>query len=190
MKVVNAFAQLFAIFAFLTLGSLLIIISLHLLSYADASIKLQEIYQNPWRSMQIGVVGLVFILMGLAFSKMLVKMGRPNEALIYQSEVGPMVVSSQAIESAAFKALKKFSLVKKTKIKINIRGKDVEVKLRLILWSGGQVPSLLSELQEDVQARVKRLLGPENQVIVTCDVKGIEETETLFEPPEVEKEYN
>lgn len=181
MKVGNAVAQLFAIFSFLTLGSLLIIVSLHLLAFDDAILKLQEIYQDPWRSVQVGVVGLVFIVLGIAFSKMLVKAGRPNEAVIFRSDAGPVVVSAGAIDNAARKTLKRFPLVKNAKIKIDITGKDVHVKLRLILWSGIPVPTLLAELQQEVQARVKRLLGEENQVVVTCDVKGIEESETNFE---------
>lgn len=181
MKVTSAFAQLFAIFSFLTLGSLLIIISLHLLAFDDAILKLQEIYQNPWRSVQVGVVGLVFIVLGLAFSKALVKSGRPNEAVIFQSEIGPVVVSTNAIEIAALKAVKRFSLVKTVKVKVDINGKNVEVKLRLTLWSGSQVSSLLAELQQEVLARIKRLLGPENIVTVTCDVKGFEDNEPLFQ---------
>ena len=181
MKVTSAFAQLFAIFSFLTLGSLMIIVSLHLLAFDDAILKLQEIYQNPWRSVQVGVVGLVFIILGINFSKALVKSGRPNEAVIFHSEIGPMVVSSSAIEMAALKAIKHFSLVKKARVKINISGKDVELKLRLKLWAGGSVPLVLAELQEAVLSRVKRLLGPENQVTVICDVKGMEDSESALQ---------
>lgn len=180
MKLGNAFAQLFAIFSFLTLGSLLIIVSLHLLAFDDAILKLQEIYQNPWRSIQVGIVGLVFIILGLAFSKMLVKAGRPNEAVIFHSDVGPVMVSAGTIENAALKTVKHFTLIRSAKAKANIKGKDIELKLRLVLWSGGQVPTLLAELQQEVQARVKRLLGPENQVTVACDVKGVEETGQVF----------
>jgi len=133
MKVGNAFAQLFAIFSFLTLGSLMIIVSLHLLSFDDAILKLQEIYQDPWRSVQIGLTGLVFIVLGLAFSKMLVKSGRPNEAVIYHSESGPMVVSIEAIQNTAYKTIKRFSLIKSGRVKVIITGKDIEVKLRLYL---------------------------------------------------------
>ncbi|HNX68491.1 MAG TPA: alkaline shock response membrane anchor protein AmaP [Candidatus Omnitrophota bacterium] len=175
MKVGNAFAQLFAIFSFLTLGSLLIIMSLHLLAFDDAILRLQEIYQNPWRSVQVGVVGIIFIVLGLSFSKMLVKSGRPNEAVIFHSDAGAVVVSMGTIENASLKALKHFTLVKNAKVKVIISGKSVEVKLRLVLWAGGQVASLLSEMQQEVYERVKRLLGADNQVTVICDVKGIEE---------------
>ena len=175
MKVTNAFAQLFAILAFLTLGSLMIIVSLHLLAFDDALLKVQEIYQSSWRSVQVGVVGLVFIILGLAFAKMLVKAGRPNEAIIFQSEIGPMVVSSGTLANAAAKAVKNSSLVKSVKVKVNLLGRNVEIKLRLVLWAGGHVSTVLSELQQEVQQRLKRLLGPDNHLTVICDVKGIEE---------------
>lgn len=175
MKVTNAFAQLFAILAFLTLGSLMIIVSLHLLAFEDAILKVQEIYQSTGRSVQVGLVGLIFIILGLAFAKMLVKTGRPNEAVIFQSEIGPMVVSTTTLGNAAVKAVKRFPLVKSAKVKVNILGKNIEIKLRLVLWAGGHVPTVLAELQQEVQQRVKRLLGSENQLIVICDVRGIDE---------------
>lgn len=175
MKVSNAFAQIFAIFALLTLGSLMIIVSLHLLAFDDAILKVQEIYQSPWRSAQVGVVGLVLIALGLAFAKMLVKAGRPNEAVFFQSEIGPMVVSAGTLGNTAVKAAKRFPLVKNVKAKVHITGKNVEIKLRLVLWAGGHVPAVLAELQQEVQQRVKRLLGPDNALVVICDVKGIDD---------------
>ena len=47
MKASNAFAQIFAVFAFLTLGSLMIIVSFHLLAFDDAILKIQEIIKVP-----------------------------------------------------------------------------------------------------------------------------------------------
>lgn len=178
MKVTNAFSQIFAIFAFLTLGSLMIIVSLHLLAFDDAILKIQEIYQSSWRSAQVGIVGLVFIILGLGFAKMLVKAGRPNEAVFFQSEIGPMVVSATTLGNAAVKAVKRFPLVKSVKAKVYINGKSVEIKLRLVLWEGGHVPAVLAELQQEVQQRTKRLLGPDNPVFVICDVKGIDDSGT------------
>ena len=61
MKVINAFAHIFAIFAFLTIGSLLMIVAFHILSLPDAQRQLEEFYSTPWRSVQTAVVGMVFI---------------------------------------------------------------------------------------------------------------------------------
>lgn len=177
MKVVNVFAQLFAIFAFLTMGSLLVIVALHILSVDDALGEIRQMYSSPWQSFQAGLLGVFFICVGLIFSKMLLKAGRQSEALIFQSEIGPIVISVTAIEDVIRKVLKRFSLVKDSKIKTLIHGKNVELRIRLTLWSGGQVPELLQEIQELVKSRVKKLLGPENLIEVNCDVVKIEDHE-------------
>lgn len=188
MKIVNAFAHIFAVFAFLTLGSLFMLVSLHILSVDDAVLRVRELYMSPIRSIQTGFVGLLFITIGLAFSKILVKRGRPQEAVIFQSEIGPIVVSVTAIEDIAKKVLKRFHLVKEWKIKTMIRGKKVELKLRLVLWSGSRVTELLSEIQTEIRSRMKKLLGRENQVEVTCDVLRIEDHESSI--PEIESEQD
>jgi len=187
MKVINFFAQLFSIFAFLTLGSLLILVALHVLSVDDAVFKVRELYGSPFKSMQTGVIGLLFISVGLIFSKTLVKKGRSSDAIIYHGESGPMFVSVNAIEDLVKKVLKKVSLVKDWKIKTIIHGKDLEIKIRLILWSGGSIPQLLAELQDDVHTRVGKILGPENKLEIVCDVQRIEESEQHFEVKKNEK---
>lgn len=177
MKVFNFFAHVFSIFAFLTMGSLLMIVALHILSVDDAILRVQQIYESPWKSIQAGLIGLLFITVGLTFTRMLLKKGREAEAVIYQTERGPVLVSVEAIEDAAKKVLKKFHLVKEWRIKTLIHSKDVEIRLRIILWAGGNVPELLTEVQTDVARKVQKLLGSENRIEVSCDVKRIEDHE-------------
>src|SRR3990167_56990 len=112
MKVIHAFSQIFAIFAFLTLGSLMIILSMHILSIEDAIAKLHEVYNNPWLSLRTGFLGLLFIMVGLSFARTLVKNGRETDALIISGENGPIVLTMTAIEDAVKKVLKKFHLIK------------------------------------------------------------------------------
>lgn len=177
MKVIHALAQVFAIFAFLTLGSLCLIMALHILSIEDAIFKVRDLYASPVKSFQLALVGLIFILMGIVFSKMLVKQGRETDAIIFQSDIGPVVVSVSAVEDVVKKVLKRFPVIKESKLKTSLRPKEVQINLRLALWAGGEVPKLLAELQEEVGRRMKRLLGSENRVIVVCDVYHIEERE-------------
>jgi uncharacterized alkaline shock family protein YloU len=181
MKVVNAFAYLFAIFAFLTIGSLLAIVALHILSLEDAIAKIRELYASPWQSLQTGFVGLLFIMIGLVFSKMLVKTGRQAEAVIFQSELGPVMVSVIAIEDVVKKVLKRFHLIKDSKIKTLVDGKNVEIRLRLILWSGASVPELLAEIQDQIRSRVTKMLGNEKRLEIHCDVQRIEDHEVEIE---------
>ncbi len=177
MKVVNVFAQFFAVLAFLTIGSLLMIVAVRILSLEDAVLKVQELYANPWQSMQTAFLGMCFISVGLIFVKTLVKTGRQTDTLIYRSEMGPVMVSAVAIEDIVRKVLKRFHLIKDCKIKTLFHGKNVEIRLRLSLWSGSQIAELLGEVQEQIRSRVKKILGPENRVEINCDVQRIEDHE-------------
>mgnify|MGYP000863692077 CR=1 FL=1 len=177
MKVISAFAQVFAIFSLLTLGSLMMIVALHILTVDQAVLRLQEIYRSPWLSVRTGFVGLMFILVGLSFAKTLVKHGRQTDALIIRGENGPMVMPMTMIEDVIKKVIKKFHLVKEVKIKASLRGKALEVKLRLVLWSGGRVPDLLAELQDEVRTRIYKVLGEDIPTELICDVQRIEEHE-------------
>lgn len=187
MKVFNFFSQVFAIFAFLTIGSLLVIIGSHILTLEDAQFQLQELYAGPWRSLQETLVGGVFIGVGLYFTRSLLKKRRQDEALIYQSEIGPIIVSVTAIEDVVKKVLKRFHLVKEWKTKVLIHGKDVEIKLRLILWSGSKIQDLLVEIQNEVRGRVSKLLGDQNHLEVSCDVIRIEDHEADGEDNDIPK---
>lgn len=151
------------------------LVGLHIVSLDDAILRIQHLYSNPWQSFQTGMMGLLFLIIGLLFSKMLVKSGRDSEAVIFQSDLGPIVVTIQAIDDVVRKILKRFYLIKESKIKTVVDGRQVEVRLRLSLWSGGNIPELLEEIQGLVQARVQKLLGPEVKVEVNCDVQHIED---------------
>lgn len=177
MKALNLFAQAFTIFAFLTLGSLLIIVAFHILAFDDAITQVTTIYDSSWHSFQTGIVGFVFILTGLGYTRSLIKKRRQEEALIYQSEIGPIVVSITAIEDVVRKVLKHFHLIKEWRVKTLIQGKDVEIKLRLVLWSGARIQALLTEVQEEVRQRVRKILGGENKLEILCDVHRIEDHE-------------
>ncbi len=184
MKVFNAFAHVFAIFAFLTLGSLLIIIALHIVSLEDAYAQLNLLYTDRWNSTKAAILGIAFIATGLSFTRMLLKKRRQAEVLIYQSDAGPVVVSVTALDDVVKKVMKRFHLVKESKNKILVQGKDVEIKLRLVLWSGGRIQELLVEIQEDIRSRVRKLIGLEGQVEVTCDVQRIEDHEAASPEPD------
>jgi len=88
-----------------------------------------------------------------------------------------MLVSGKAIGDLVKKIAKHFPLIKSVKTKIHVSGKDVTIKLRLVLWAGGQVPTFLADLQSEIQNRTKGLLGPESQIEVMCDVHKIDEPE-------------
>src|SRR3989338_5627235 len=109
MKLINIFIQIFATFAFLTIGSLMIIVSLHVLTMEDALLKVQEIYENPWQALQMGVTGIFFIFSGLIFAKGLVKKARRNDDVILYGKWGYVRFSIKAIDDLERKSLNGFN---------------------------------------------------------------------------------
>ncbi len=188
MKVVHVFANAFATFAFLTVGSLLVLVSIHLLSLDDALFEVQALYTSAEKCLQTGLLGTLFICAGLIFAKSLVKSGRDSDAVVVASEMGPIVVSALALEDVGRKVCKKFHLVKECKSKAFIHGKKVEMKLKFHLWSGSHVPELLAEIQEQICLRVKKLIGSEYKIEISCDVLKIDDHDLdIPEFPEIER---
>ena len=89
-----------------------------------------------------------------------------------------------AIEDAVKKVLKKFHLIKDWKIKSEVRGKSLYIKMHFVLWSGSKIPELLSEVQREVTIRLSKLITSENRVEVACDVLRIEDYDAEFVPEE------
>lgn len=170
MKVINFFVSVFSIFAFLTLGSLIIIVSLHIISLGDLVTTVQDVYNNFWRSFQAGVIGFLFIFTGLAWAKHLIKRNRPEDALTYESSMGTVKVSVTAIEDITRKVLRKFSVIKDHKDKIIINGKNLEIKLKLTLWTAVNAQQLIEDVQNELKRRLMKILSLESTVEITAEV--------------------
>ena len=62
-----------------------------------------------------------------------------------------------------------------------IEGRDIEIKLRLVLWSGENIPSLLESIQHEIRDRVLKIIGSEGRLEILCDVTGVEESQLGIE---------
>ncbi len=175
MKVVHFFIYVFSVFVYLTVGSLLMIVALRIVSMEDVFMAVREFYGGFWNSFQTFLVGFLFICVGLAFAKLLIARARSEDALVYQSDMGRITVSFTAIEDIARKALKKFLVVKDCKVKTNLRDSELEIILRLTIWSTLNIPDLLRDVQEEVRQKVIRVLGMEYPLEIKTEVIRVEE---------------
>src|SRR3989338_8906028 len=119
MKVTTFVINLCSVFIFLTVGSLLTIIAFHLVSFQDIIYSVEGAYRDPWRLIQLGALGFLMIVLGLAFTKTLIK-STEGSALVYESRNGQIRVSSEAIQELVRKTLKKYTVIKEQRSKITI----------------------------------------------------------------------
>lgn len=179
MKIVSLIIQLFAIFAFLTIGSLMIIVSLQVLSMEDALLKVQDLYENPWQSLKMGATGLLFIFAGLIFSKMMVRSLRPSDDIVLYGKWGPVSISIQAIDELVRRVLRKFEVVRALKIKTDADGNRLEVTANLTVASGWNVDELIHTIQKELCDRIQKVLGGGIELVVAVHIaKIIEESAT------------
>lgn len=175
MKVVNLFVQTFTIFAFLTIGSLMIIVSLQVLSMEDALLKVQDLYENPWRSLEMGATGILFIFAGLLFSKMLVRSLRPSDDVVLYGKWGPVSISIQAIDDLVRRVLRKFEVVRALKIKTDADGNRLEVVANLAVASGWNVEELIHTIQKELGDRIQKVLGGGVELEIAVNIVKIME---------------
>ena len=159
MKIVNIFVQVVSIFAFLTIGSLMIIVSLHILSMEDALLKVQEVYENPWKSFQMGMTGLLFIFVGLIFSKALVKGTRRDDDVVLYGKWGYVTVSVRAINDLVRKVLRKFDVVREVQLETDVQGNRLKIVANLSVLAGWNLPELINTIQSDLSERLNKMLG-------------------------------
>ena len=173
MKVILAFAYIFAVFAFLTMGSLMIIVSLHVLAMEDALLKVEALYENPWQSLKMGVTGIFFIFMGLVFAKILVKSARPNDDVILYGKWGHVNVSVRAIEDLVRKALRKFDVIRVTDIKIDTNGNQLGIETNLSVLAGWNLSELINTVQKELSERLCKMLGAEIELNLVVNIVNI-----------------
>ena len=173
MKVVNAFINIFAIFIFLTLGSFLIIVSFHLVSQQEALRAVTEIYAEPLRTLQAGLLGVLFIVVGLAFAKYFLKNLRGNDALVIQGERGVITITIHAIEDLTEKVLKKFEGIQTSKIKVVIKDGHLDLKIGLTVWSEVLVPKLVQDVQTELTGRLGRILGVNGEMDINVTIDKV-----------------
>ena len=176
MKIVNVFVQVIAIFAFLTIGSLMIIVSLHVLTMEDALLKVQEVYDDPWQSFQMGASGVLFIFVGLIFAKSLVKRVRRDDDVVLYGKWGYVTVSIRAIDDLVRKVLRKFDIVREMQVETDVDGNRLKVVTNLSVLSGWNLPELINAIQGELSERLNKMLGGgvELELIVNV-IKIVEE---------------
>ncbi|MDD5084987.1 MAG: alkaline shock response membrane anchor protein AmaP [Candidatus Omnitrophica bacterium] len=181
MKVVNFIVEIISILVYLTVGSFLIIVAVHLVGFEDAINAITDIYKNPIHSLETGGVGLIFIVIGLTLAKIVVKRGRSDDALMLEGTAGKIRISVDAIEDIARKVLKKFLLIKEYRVRTHISDRHLEIKIRLVLWAGGNIPSLVNELNAELSNRLTKVLGLKDDIEIKVDVAKVLENEQIDE---------
>lgn len=173
MRLFSFLNQLFTVICYLTLGSFFIIIAFHWWPLENAIETLYRVYHSDFFTLVIALTGCGFVALGLMLLRIFVKTNPQNEALVCRTDAGVVVVSGKAIEDVARKVIKKSPFVRDCKIKLSIRSQWVSLQLRMTLWANDSLAAVVQEIQEEICARLQKLLGRDNQLLVSCEIDRI-----------------
>jgi len=175
MKIFDLFLKVFSVFAFLTIGSLLLMVSLRIVGLEDIIRDISSIYSEPFLSAQTFFVGLFFVVLGLAFAKILIKQTRYAGGIVYTGPQGRTTVSVFAIEDIVRKVLKKKPEINDFSLKCRGYEKKAEIKIRLKLQADVQVPQFSDAIQTDIRTRLKKILDLEEEIEIYIEIQQMEE---------------
>jgi hypothetical protein len=180
MRLIHALVYIFSIFAFLTIGSLMIIVSLHVLTMEDALLKIQEIYESSWQTFRMGAAGILFIFVGLVFSKLLVKETRATEDVLLLGKWGYVSVSSKAIEDVVRKTLRKFDAIKEMRVKTEVHSNRLKIMTNLSVLTVWNISELTQLVQNELSNKVTRLIGDGVELEISVNIDKLIEANWRF----------
>jgi len=176
MKVFNFFIDTFCIFALLTLGSLMMIVSLKILPLEDALIKLQDLYDSGPERFQIGVAGFVFIVAGLTLTKAMVKKMRGEDEFLVIGESGQTTLRFSAVNEMIQRSLKKFDSIRSCNVSSSFEQQVLKVNLELIAASSVDLQTLKPLIQNEIKEKISKILGYDILINVSINVSKIVES--------------
>lgn len=179
MRLSRLFAYVFAAFVFLTIGSLMIIVSLHVLSMEDALLKVEELFESRWQSTRMGIAGLIFVIFGLVFSKLFVKSLKSSDDVILYGKWGTVHISIRMIEALVRKVLRKFEEITALKVSADTNASVLQIKADVSVETGSNVQELMNSIQVEITKKIRKVLGAEIDIDLVLKIGRISEKTQL-----------
>ena len=174
MKLFDFFLDIFCVLALLIIGSLMIVVALHILPMEDALIQVQAIYESSLESLRLGVTGFLFIVVGLVLSKILVKKTRKDDDFfIIENDAGRFTITYAAVSGLVERALKKFDGIRHSEVDIIHKDGQLIITINtqvLQSFPNGSLEDLVNTLKQEVEARVRKMLKCTIPIIVMVHV--------------------
>ena len=125
-----------------------------------------------------GVIGSIFLSIGYISVKLLIKNSTKDEVFIVERRGGHTSIAISAIEDVIKLRLKKYSNVKKYRIKPNVKNKTLNVSVNLVITSLKPSANVIDEIQTDLLNKIKNLIGSDS-VELNISVKVVKVLDSI-----------
>ncbi|MBI4387944.1 MAG: hypothetical protein HY582_02750 [Candidatus Omnitrophica bacterium] len=180
MKLFQFFIDVFCIFAFLTMGSLIMVVALHILPMEDALIQVQALYESSVKGWQLGTTGVLLIFAGLTLAKWLVKKSRKGDDFFtIASDIGRLSITYLAVNEVVQRSLKKFDFIKQSHTTSRHTPAGLRIVVGVQILAGKDLTETVQVIKQDVEECVTKMLKYKQPILVDVNVEKIIEEVSL-----------
>jgi hypothetical protein len=124
--------------------------------------KINAVVDSPDGKLSCGIAGILTLAVALLYCYLKVKDSQRDATIAFDNPDGEVCISMTAIEDFVIRVGKEFSEIKHLEPKIKARKEGVDIKLKVELWSGMNLPKMTESLQNVIKSQVQNILGIEN----------------------------
>ncbi len=134
------------------------------------------------------LTGFVVILLCLRYVQKMVSGSRKNKSISFESKEGEVNITLVAIEDMLKKMLESRDEVSHTKVKVGLKKKMIEVKIKGYLNYQVNLVDFTRDIQEKVKEKLQVLLGQDKKVQVNLQIRKIAVSEENSQDTEQDPE--
>ena len=154
-------------------GALLLLISLNVLSPERWVELLETATGGVGYCVAVGVIGGLFVIIGIAAPYRLEKRLKKNRVIAFQNPDGEVTVSLSAIEEYIRKIAKGISGIKDVSSRVDISKKGIDIVTGVTISATANIPEVTERIQGEVKNKVRGMLGVEENINMKMHIKRI-----------------
>ena len=154
-------------------GAIMALLSVRVLSVDAMTGILQGVYDSVNLQIALGVVGAIFIIIGIIVPYRLCKKMGKSKLITFQNPDGEVTVSLSAIEGYVRKVAKDIAGIEDIKSNVKVTKKGINVISYVSIAAGTNIPEATESIQVTVKSKVQDMLGVEDPINVTMHITKI-----------------
>ena len=173
MRLVKSLAVFLHTLLFLVIGLGLLLMSLNLFTPEELAKSITTLYQEPNAKPIFGIVGGIFILIGLIMAHINITRLQREKTIAFENPDGQVTVSLSAIEDFIKKSVRHLAEVKELRSSVTANKRGINVGCRATIFADSNIPEVTERVQNIIKSRVKDMLGVEETINIKIDVTKI-----------------
>ncbi|MFH1798888.1 MAG: alkaline shock response membrane anchor protein AmaP [Candidatus Omnitrophota bacterium] len=121
----------------------------------------------------LGVIGCIFIAMGISSPYKLGKKLRKKRSVAFKNPNGEVTVSLSAIEDYIRKVAKDVSGVKDIRSRVEINKKGMSIVTDVSISAGENIPEVTERMQREIKMKIQGMLGVEEDINIHLHINKI-----------------